>query len=97
MDIILLPYVPSWRVKHQLYTLDVLLLPEYLSRFCDSLRAGRSGDRNLAETRFYASAQTGRGAHPAFYTESTGYLPRPKPPGRGVLDPPYLVPRLKKE
>jgi hypothetical protein len=36
---------------------------------------GRSGDRIPVEARFSAPAQTGPGAHPAFYTMGTGSFP----------------------
>jgi len=45
--------------------------PGILSRYSDSLRAGRSGDRAPVETRFSAPVQTGSGAHPASYTMGT--------------------------
>jgi len=47
-----------------------------LSRFGDSQRALRSGDRMPARVRFSAPVQTGPGAHPASYTMGTGSLPR---------------------
>jgi len=47
--------------------------------------------------RFSAPVQIGPWAHPASYTMGTGYFPRVKRPGRGVDDPPHLVPKLKKE
>jgi hypothetical protein len=46
--------------------------PRQLSRYSDSLRAGRSGDRILVEARFSALVQTGPGAHPASCTMGTG-------------------------
>ena len=49
--------------------------PGQLSR-CDSLRAGRSGDRNPVRARFSTPFQTGPGAHPASRTMGTGSLPR---------------------
>ena len=55
------------------------------SRYSDSLRAGRFGDRIPVEARFFALVQTGPGAHPASYTMGTGSLSRgAKRPGRGV-------------
>ena len=74
--------------------MSILDGPEYLSRYSDSLRAGRSGNRIPVGTRFSALVQTGPGAHPASYTMGTGYLPGVKRPGRGVDHPPHLAPRL---
>jgi len=47
--------------------------------------------------RFSTPIQTGPGAHPASYTMASETFPGGKPPGRGVDNPPHLVPRLKKE
>ena len=68
-------------------------VPEYkgsgwFSRYSDSLRPGRSGDRILVRARFFAPDQTGPGAHPASYTMDTGSFPGVKRPGRGVDHPP---------
>ena len=60
----------------------------YLSRYSDSLRAGRSGDRITVGARFSAPVQTGPRAHPASSTMSTGSFPGVKPPGRGADPPP---------
>jgi hypothetical protein len=49
---------------------------EYLSRYSDWLRAGRSGDQTLVGVRYSAHVQTGPGAHPTSYTMGTGYLSR---------------------
>ena len=62
--------------------------PGLLSRYSDSLRAGRSGDRIPVGARFSAPVQTGPGAHPASCTMGTGYFPGVKRPGRGVAHPP---------
>jgi hypothetical protein len=42
-------------------------------------RLSRLGDRIPAEARFFATVQTGPGAHPAFCTIGTGYLSPGKP------------------
>ena len=63
--------------------------PRQLSRYTDSLRAGRSGDRMLVGTRFSAPVQTSCRAHPASYAMGTGCLSRGvKRSGRDVNHPP---------
>jgi len=47
--------------------------------------------------RFLANFQNVRGAHPASCTTDTGSFPGLKRPGRGVVYPPTLETRLKKE
>ena len=70
---------------------------EELSRYSESLRAGRSGDRIPVGVRFSAPVQTAPGAHPASYTMGTGSFPWVKRPGRGVEHPLHIASRLKKE
>jgi hypothetical protein len=53
----------------------------YVATYSDSLQAGRSGDRIQVGARFSAPVQTGRGAHPASYTKSTGSFPGVKVAG----------------
>jgi hypothetical protein len=56
-----------------------------VSPYSYSLRAGRSGDRILAEARFSAPVHTGPGAHPALCTMGTGvFFPAETRSGRGV-------------
>ena len=67
--------------------------PEWLSRYSDWLRAGRSGDRIPARAGFSPPVQTGSGAHPTFCTMGTRSFPGVKR-GRGVTLTlhPLLVP-----
>jgi hypothetical protein len=67
----------------------------YFSRYSDSLRTGRSRDRIPVGARFSAPVQNGPGAHPAFYTMGTGYIPWIKRPGRGVNHPPTCSAEVK--
>ena len=62
--------------------------PRQLSRYSDSLRAGRSGDRIPVGPRFSAPVQTGPGAYPASCTTGTGSFPGVKLPVRGADHPP---------
>ena len=55
---------------------------------CDSLRAGRSGDRVPVVARFSAAIETGSEAHPASCTMGTGSFPGARRPGRGADHPP---------
>jgi len=66
----------------------IIIIKEGVSRYSDSLRAGRSGDRIPVEARFSSSAQTGLGAHPASCKMGTGSFPGIKRPGRCVDHPP---------
>jgi hypothetical protein len=54
---------------------------------CNSLRAGRSGDRIPVAARFPVSLQTGPGDHPASYTLGTETFSGVKPPGYGTDHP----------
>jgi hypothetical protein len=71
--------------------------PGYLSRYSESLWAGRTRDRNPVGVRISAPFQAVRGAHLAYYTMDTGSFPGVKRPGRGVNNPPHLARMLKKE
>jgi hypothetical protein len=59
-----------------------------LSRYYDSLRAGRSGDWIQVGATFSAPIQTGPGTYPASCTMGTVSFPGVKRPGRGVDHPP---------
>ena len=63
------------------------VVPGLLSRFSDSLQAGRSGDQIPVEARFPTPIQTGPGAHPASYTMGTDPSLGVKRPARRVDHP----------
>ena len=69
--------------------------PGQLSRYSDSLQAGRSWDRIPVGSRFSAYVQTGSEAHPATYTMSTGSFLGVKRPGSGVDHPPSSSAEIK--
>ena len=49
------------------------------------------------EATFSAPVQNGPGTYPTTYTMGTWSFPGVKRPERGVVHPPHLSPRLKKE
>jgi hypothetical protein len=70
-------------------TLLYILASGWLSRYNDSLWAGRSGDRIPVETRFSASVHTGCGGPTSLlYSGSRFSVAGAKRPGRGVSHPP---------
>jgi len=73
------------------------LWPEELSRYSDSLRAGRSGDGIPVGARFSEPIQTVPGAHPASYKMGTGSFPGVKRPRVALTTHPRIEPRFKKE
>ena len=79
------------------FKLLVILWAGYRSRYCDWLRAGRSGDGIPVGARFSTLVQTGPRAHPASCTTGTGSFPGVKS-GRGVTLTfhPLLVPLSRK-
>ena len=81
-----------WRVKVDTCYSDCG--PRQLSRYSDTLRAGRSGDRIPVGASFSATVLV---THPAFCTVGVGYLTGDKAPGCGVGHPPHLASRLKRE
>jgi hypothetical protein len=66
----------------------------YLSRYSDSPRAGRSGNRIPVGVRLSAPVHTGPGVHPASYAVGTGSFPRVKRRGRGLDHPPQVKERV---
>jgi hypothetical protein len=69
----------------------------HLSRYSDSLRAGRSGDRIPMGARYSATVHTGPGSHPASYTMGTACYLGLKRAGRGVYHPPPSRVEVKKK
>jgi hypothetical protein len=69
--------------------------PGRLSRYSDSLRAGRFGDRIPVGTRFSAPVQTGCDTYPASYTTGTGSFQGVKRTGHGVDHPPQSSSEVK--
>ena len=64
---------------------------------CVCVWSRRSGNRIPVGAKFSAPAQTGPGAHSAFYTMGVRSFTGVKRPARGVEHPPRLAPRLKRE
>ena len=83
------PYIWGERMCNMMFK-DHKLGRRFLccSRYSDSLRAGRSGDRIPVEAKFSAPIQTGPGAYPASCTMGTGSFPWVKRPGGGADHPP---------
>ena len=73
--------------RSQLGFVTYLLNYPRISRYSDSLRTGRSGDRIPVWATFSAPVQSGCEANPASYTIGTGTFPGVKRPGRGVDHP----------
>jgi hypothetical protein len=70
--------------------------PGSCSRYSDSLRAGRSGDRiPVGGGRFSAPVHSGLGAQPASYKMDTWELPGVKLSRRGVDHPPIPSAEVK--
>ena len=68
-----------------------------LSRYSNSLRAERSGDRIPVGARFCVPVQTGPGSHTASYRVVTGSSAGVKRPGSGVDLPPLNRVEVKEE
>jgi hypothetical protein len=62
--------------------------PGWLSRFSDSIRAGRYGDPVLDGARFSTPVRTGPEFHQYSYTVGTGSFPELERPGHVVDHPP---------
>ena len=61
--------------------------PGWLSRYSDSLRAERSGNRIPVGGEIFRTRPDRPWVHPASYTMGTGPFPGVKRPGRGVEHP----------
>jgi hypothetical protein len=69
-----------------------------VSRYSDSLRAARSGDRIQVKAKISAPVQTGLGVYPASCTMGTGSLSQGQSDQDVALTAhPHLAPRIKKE
>jgi hypothetical protein len=84
-------YVSMWLLCTLQYTLGIVCGWRQLSRYSDSLRAGRSGNQIPVGARFSVS-ETLPGVHPQWVLVS---FPGVKRPCRGAE--PHLAPTLKKE
>ena len=73
-----------------------ILGPGYLSRYSDSLRAGRLGEGVTVVARFTVLVQIGPEPHPASYTMAIGSFTSVNRTGRDA-DHPHLAPKLNKE
>ena len=78
------------RLQHHIWMVQ-------LSRYSDSLRAGRSGDRIPVGASFSAPVHTDLGTNPASYVMGTGSFPGVKRPKRDVEHPTQPSAEVKKE
>jgi hypothetical protein len=96
-----IPIILKIRVQEKGYGLKTkMCVPNwlgYLSRYSDSLQAGRSGDQVLVGVRYSAPIQTGSEANPASYTVGAGSFLVVKWPGVVLSTHLHLAPRLEKE
>ena len=78
----------KFKTQRFLYVPPTSCGPGQLSRYSDSLRAGRSRDRipvrGRRGARFSAPVQNSPGDHPASYTKGTGSFPGVKRPKCGA-------------
>lgn len=85
------------RISHHLnFQQGSYIFPEQLSRYSESLMAGRYGDRTPVKARLPALIQTDPVVLPASFTVGMGSMSGTKLTGCGVNLPPYLALRLKK-
>ena len=69
----------------------------YLSRYCNSQHADRSGDQIPVEAIFSVPVQIGPGVQPAFYTMNTGSFPGVNGGGVALTTHTHLAPMSEKE
>ena len=83
--------------QNLIHRTDLICGSGYLSRYSDSLRAGRFGNRMPVGTRFSTPVRTGPGGPPNLLYNGYWVFPGGKAVRAFFYHPPHLAPRLKKK